>query len=116
MLGNSKELKTHLKAWEPSPTGGLPAIFSLVKSIFVSKEQTSNIINEAAASEQGNMKDWEFLTALPDKVSKEPLLEQLAQDAITEAYRYFGRFMQRRLPRFYSRVYDIKQKAMYRQS
>ena len=113
-VGNSKELKTHLKAWEPSPTGGLPAIFSMVKSIFVSKEQTSNIVNEAAAQSK-NTKDQEFFAALQDKVYREPLLEQLAQDVMAEASRHFQDSLKQYLPRLYLRAHDIRQRTVYHQ-
>jgi hypothetical protein len=112
--GDSKELNARLKGWEASPAKGSSSLFSILTSLFVSKEQTSKSVDDAARRSR-NTKDFKFLASLPEKVSKEPLLDQLAQDAIIEAYRYLREFMQRRLPRFYSRVYDIKQKAMYRQ-
>jgi hypothetical protein len=109
-----RALKNRLKGWEAPSTTGSSSILSVLTSFLPSKEQFSKIVDDAARRSR-ETKDFEFLGALPGKVSKEPLLDQLAQDAITEAYEYFREFMQRRLPRLYSRVYDIKQKAMHRQ-
>jgi hypothetical protein len=112
--GDSKELKTRLKGWESSSTGGPSSIFSVLKSVFVSKEQTSKSVDDAARRSR-DIKDSDFLAALPEKVSKEPLLEQLVQDVVAEAHGYFREFMTQRLPRLYSRVHDIRQQMVYRQ-
>lgn len=112
--GNSKELKYCLKHWEPSTTGGLSSIWTLVTSFFSSKEQTSKCLDEAA-NKSRNTKDQEFLATLPGKVSKEPLLEQLARDAVIEAHEYFQTFMKQHLPRLYSHACEIKRQTIYRQ-
>ena len=56
-----------------------------------------------------------FLGALQEKVSKEPLLEQLAQDVVAEVHAHLREFMRQQLPRLYSSVHNIKQKKMYHQ-
>lgn len=112
-VGNSRELKARLKDWEPSPTGGLSTLLSLIPSFLVSKE-TSKIIDEAAAQSK-NTKDWVFFAALQNKVSQKPLLEQLAQDFVAEASRHFQDSIKHYLPRLCSRAQGIKQRAMYRQ-
>jgi hypothetical protein len=114
--GNFKELKDHLKNWESSTstTGGSSSFWTSVISFFSSKEQTSKYFEEAA-SQSRNMKDKEFLATLLVKVSKEPLLEQLAQDVITKAHGYFQEFMKRRLPRLHSQAHVIKRQTMYHQ-
>ena len=112
-VGDSKKLKARLKDWGAS-TEGPPSFFSTLKSFFTSKEQTSKTVDEAANWSK-DTKDWEFLAALPEKLSREPLLEQLAQDVIMEACTYFRDFMKQRLPKLYSRVCDIKRQTMYHQ-
>ena len=114
-VGNSRMLKTRLREWESS-TGGSSSWLSLstLKSLFVSKEQTSRIV-EDAASRSRNMKDLEFLMALQEKVFQEPLLEQFAQEVVKDAHLHFREFMERRLPKLYSRAHEIKQQMMYRQ-
>lgn len=109
--GDSRELKTRLKGWGTS-TGG--SFLSLLKSLFVSEERISTTVDRAARQSK-ETKDREFLAALPGKVTKEPLLEQLSQDVVAEAHEYFREFMKQRLPRLYSRAHDIKQQAMHRQ-
>lgn len=112
--GDLKTLKTRLKDWE-APTGGLSAFISALKSLVVSKEQTSKAVDEATRRSR-DTKDCEFLGALPRKVSKEPLLEQLTQDVVREAHAYFREFMERRgLHRLYSRAHDIKRQAIHHQ-
>lgn len=111
--GDSKKLKARLKDWETS-TGWSTSLPSVLKSLFVSKEQTSKVVNEAVKRSK-DMKDWEFLAALPEILSKEPLLEQLTQDAIMEAHVYFQEFMKEHLNKLYSRACDIKRQTMYHQ-
>ena len=111
-VDDSKALKSHLKDWGPSSAGGSSSFLSALKSLFLSQEQTSKSVDEAVRWSR-DMKDWEFLTALPEKVSKEPLLEQLAQDVMKEAHQYFQEFMERSLPRLYFRAYNIKRQMMY---
>ena len=111
--GDLRTLKTRLKDWE-TPTGGISSILSTLKSLVVSKEQTSKAVDEAARRSK-NTKDRQFLAALPGKVSKEPLLEQLAQDVVREAHVYFQEFMERHLHRLHSRAQDIKRQTMHYQ-
>jgi len=113
-LTDSKMLKNRLKDWESSSTGGSSSFFSVLKSLFASQEQTSKNVDEAVRRSR-DMGDREFLAALPEKVYKEPLLEELTQDVMKEAHRYFRDFMKQRLPRLYSRAHNIKQQTMYRQ-
>jgi len=87
---------------------------STLQSLFVSKEQTSRIVDDAACQSM-DVKDFDFLAALPEKVSREPLLEQFAQEAMKSAYVHFQEFMKKRLPRLYSHAHEIKQQTMYRQ-
>jgi len=110
-VGDSKVLKTRLKDWGPSSAGGSSFIVSAFKSLF-SQEQTSMSVDEAVRRSR-DTKDWEFLIALPEKVSREPLLEQLTQDVVREAHRHFREFMKQRLPRLYYRADGIKQQTMY---
>ena len=110
--GDLKELKSRLKDWETSSGGS--SFFSTFKSLFFSREQTSKTVNEAARRSK-DTKDKEFLAALSGKVSREPLLEQFVQDIVAEAHEHFREFMERRIPRLYSRAHDIRQQAMYRQ-
>lgn len=107
------QLKTHLKNLESS-SAGASTIKSFLKSIFVSAGQASQIIEEATdRSKKTN--DWEFLAALKEKVAKYPLLEQLAQGVVTEAHKYFQKFMKQRFQRLCLRAQDIKQQTMYHQ-
>jgi len=78
------------------------------------REWTLVGINEAVQRSK-DIQDWAFLAALPEKVSKEPLLKQLAQDVVVEAHAHLQEFMRQRLPRLYSHVHDIKQKRLYHQ-
>jgi hypothetical protein len=112
--GDLKTLKAHLKGWETSSTAGSSSILSVLTSFLFSKEQTSRIVDTAARRSK-DTKDFEFLATLPEKVSKEPLLDQLTQDAMIEVYGYLQEFIQHCLPRLCSHVHDIKQKAMYHQ-
>lgn len=111
-VGSSRMLKSRLKDWE-GPAGG-SSWFSALKSLFTSKEQTSKIVDDAARRSR-DMKDLAFLAALPEKVFKEPLLDQFAQEAVKDAHAHFREFMKQRLPWLYSRAHEIKQQAMYRQ-
>ena len=115
--GTSRELKTRLRNWESSSTGGLSSFLprSLVSgftSLFLLKEWTSDGINEAGRKSR-EIQDFEFLGALHEKVSREPLLNQLARDVVAEAHGHLREFMRQRLPRLYSSVHDIKRRRMY---
>jgi len=112
--GGFKELKARLKSWGSSSTGGLTALWSGFTSLFFSKEWTSESINEATEKSRA-IKDFEFLAALQDKVSREPLLGQLTQNVMTEVHAHFQDFMKQRLPKLYFYAQNIKQKAMYHQ-
>ena len=112
--GDLKELKGHLRNWESSSTGGPPSLWARITSLLGSKEWTSECVDEAAHESKG-MQDWAFLATLQGKVSKEPLLEQLAQDVVTEAHTHFQDVMRQCLPRLYSRARDIKQNRVYHQ-
>jgi hypothetical protein len=109
--GSSRELKTRLKNWESSRSS---ASWIPFKSLFFSKEQTSKLLDEAA-DQIKYTKDQEFLATLPAKVFQEPLLEQLAQDALAEAHGYFQKLMKRHLQNLHSRAFYIKQQAIYHQ-
>jgi len=111
-VGSSRMLKSRLRDWE-GPAGG-SSWFSTLKSLFVSKEQTSRIVDDAARRSR-DMRDLDFLAALPEKVFREPLLEQFAQEAVKDAHAHFREFLKQRLPRLYSRADEIRQQAMYRQ-
>lgn len=111
---NSAELKTRLKHWKSSTTEGSSSLWSSFISFFSSKEEPSEYLDRAV-SQSRRMKDQEFLSALPGKVSEEPLLEQLAQDVLMEAHGYFQEFVKHHLPKLYSRVHVIKQQTMYHQ-
>ena len=112
--GNTKELKAHLKPWESSITGGSSSVLSSVVSFFSSKDQTSKYLDEAVKQSR-NTKDQEFLAILPEKVIKEPLLEQLAQDVVLEAHGHFREFMKKRLSRLYTRAGEVQRRTMYHQ-
>ena len=117
--GSSKELKTRLRNWESPSTGGLSSflpvsLFSGFGSLFHLKEWTSDSINEAVGRSR-DIPDRVFLATLQEKVSKEPLLEQLAQDVVVEAHAHLREFLRQRLPRFYSCAHDIKQRRMHYQ-
>jgi len=56
-----------------------------------------------------------FLAALQEKVSKEPLLKQLAQDVVVEVHAHLQEFMRQQLPKLYSHAYDIKRKRIFHQ-
>ena len=114
-VGNSKMLRSRLREWESS-TAGSPSWLSIskLKSFFVSKEQTSRIVDDAARRSR-DTKDLEFLMALQERVLQEPLLEQFAQEVVKDAHVHFREFMEQRLPRLYSRAHEIKQQMMYRQ-
>jgi len=109
--GDLKELKTYLKGWGTS-TGGLSSFLSTVKSIFTPKGQTSRTIDGATRQTRA-IHDWEFLATLPDKVSKEPLLEQLVKDTVAEAHGYFQDFLKQHLPKLCSFIQDHRQKMIY---
>ena len=111
--GDSRELKARLKDWETS-AGGSSSFISTLKSFFVSKEQTSKTVDEAAHQSK-DTRDQEFLAMLHDKLSKEPLLQQLVQDAMTEAQAYFREFTKQHLRKLYSYAQSIKRKMMYHQ-
>jgi len=114
-VGSSRMLKSRLRDWESSVGGSSSWIsLSTLKSLFVSKEQTSRIVEDAARRSR-DTKDLDFLAALPEMVFREPLLEQFAQEAVKDAHAHFREFMKQRLPKLYSRAQDIKQQAMYRQ-
>ena len=112
-VGDLRTLKTCLKDWE-TPTGRISSLFSRLESLIVSKEQISKAVDEATCQSK-DIKDQEFLAALPEKVSKEPLLRLPAQDVMREAHVYFQEFMEWRLHRLYFHVHDIKQQTMYHQ-
>lgn len=78
------------------------------------REWTLENINEAVQKSR-DIEDWTFLAALQEKVSKEPLLNQLAQDVVVEAHTHLQELMRQQLPRLYSCAYDIKRKKMYHQ-
>ena len=105
--GGFEELKARIKIWESPLTGGL-------SSFFVSNQWTSEIISEAYNKSMAT-KDFEFLVALPKKVLKEPLLEQLSWNVMTEAHAHFQDFRKQRLPKLYSSAQNIRQKAVYHQ-
>lgn len=111
--GSSKELKACLKDWESPPAGAL-SFFSRLISLFAGKEWTSDSIDEAVQKSR-DLQDRVFLTDLQGKVSKNPLLEPLVQDTVTEAHAHLQEFMRQRLPRLYSHAHNIRQKAMHRQ-
>ena len=111
-VGDLRTLKTYLKDWE-TPTGRMLSLFSTLKSL-VSKEQISKAVDEATRQSK-DTNDQEFLAALPEKVSKEPLLKLPAQDVMREVYVYFQEFMEWRLHKLYFRAHDIKQQAMHHQ-
>lgn len=112
--GVSRELKARLKHWESSTTGGSSSLWSSVVSFFSSKEQTSKCLDEAIDRNKSTT-DRDFLTTLPGRVSREPLLEQLTQDVVTEAHEYFREFMKKCLPKLYSRAGNIQCQTLYRQ-
>ena len=111
-VGDLRTLKVRLKDWETS-AGGTSSILASLKSFF-SKEQTSKTLEEAGRRSK-DTKDRDFLAALQEKVSREPLLVQLAQDAVKEAHAYFREFMNQRLRRLYWHAHHIKQRVMYHQ-
>ena len=114
-VGSSRMLRSRLKDWEGSAGGSSSWLsISTLKTLFTSKEQTSRIVDDAARRSR-DIKDLDFLAALPEMVFREPLLEQFAQEALKDAHAYFREFMRQRLPRLYSRAHDIKQQVMYRQ-
>jgi len=112
--GDSRVLKTRLKGWESSSTGGSSSAWFGFKPPILSEGQALGII-DGAVRQSRETSDHEFLTALPNKLSKEPLLEQLAQDVIVEVHGHFQEFLEHRLPHLYSHIHNIQQKAMYRQ-
>ena len=113
-VGNSKMLKARLKDQE-GPAKGAPWPFpSTLKFLSILKEQTSKAVDEAVRQSR-DINDLEFLAALPAKVSKEPLLEQFAQDVMKGAHKHFQEFMEWHLQRLYSHAYQIKQQAMHHQ-
>ena len=109
--GSSKELKACLRNWESS-TGGLSSF--LPRSLFLLKEWISDGIDEAVQKSK-EIQDFAFLGALQEKVLKEPLPNQLAQDVVAEAHAHLQGFIRWQLPRLYSSVHDIKQRKMYHQ-
>jgi len=113
--GNSRVLRTRLRDWESSTSGPSSWPFlSTVKSLFASKERASKTVDDAARWSR-DIKDSDFLAALPEKVFNEPLLEQFAQEVVKDTHVHLREFMERRLPRLYSRAYEIKRQMMYRQ-
>ena len=110
--GSSRMLKTCLKDWETSMRGLLSQ--SSVKSTHVPEGQISKIVDEAIHQSR-DVGGLEFFAALPGKVSKEPLLEQLTQDVVKDVHRCFREFMEGCLPGLYFRANKIKQKMMYHQ-
>ena len=112
--GDSKELKACLRNWGSPSTGALPSLLSRFTSLFNSKEWISDSINEATRKTR-DIQDWAFITTLQEKVLKEPFLQQLAQEVMTETYAYLREFMKKQLPKLYLRAYNIKQKRMYHQ-
>jgi len=113
-VGNLKMLKAHLKDWEGSRVGSPWPFPSTLKFLSVLGDQTSKAVDEAVHQSRGT-NDLEFLVALPKKVSKEPLLEQLAQDVVKGAHKHFQEFMEWHLQRLYSWAHEIKQQHMYHQ-
>ena len=114
-VGNSWVLKTRLRDWENSKERSLSWLsLSTLKSHFFSKEQTSQIVDDATHRSR-DMKDLEFLATLPEMVLREPLLKQLAKEVVKGTHAHFREFMERRLPRLYSHAHEIKQQMMYRQ-
>lgn len=113
-IGGSKELKARLKNWESPSTGLLSSLLSGFTSFFSLKEWTSGSIKEAVCQSKDTL-DWVFLAALQEKVLKEPLLEQLAQDAVMEAHAHLHDFIKQRLPRFYSRAAGIRWRTVFHQ-
>ena len=111
--GDAREFKARLKDWESPTEGGLSSIWSGFTSFFFSKESTSGI-NEAVRKGR-DIKDREFLAALQEKVFKEPLLEQLAQDVVKEAQMHFQGFIRNQLPKLHSRAHEIMQGRMRHQ-
>jgi len=109
--GDLKELKTHLKGWGTS-AGGQSSFISMVKSFFTPKEQTPRT-NDGATRQTKRICDWEFLATLPDKVSKEPLLQHLVKDTVAEAHRYFQEFLKQRLPKLCTFIQGRRQKMIY---
>ena len=114
-VGSSRMFRSRLRERE-GPERGQSSWFSLstLKSLFVSKEHTSKIVDDAAHRSR-EVKDLDFLATLPEKVFREPLLEQFAQEAMNDAYVHFRDFMKQRLPRLYSRAHEIRQQSMHRQ-
>ena len=113
--GSSRELKVRLKNWESPSTRGLSSLLpGPLLSLFRSKEWTAESIDEVVQKSR-SMGDWVFLAGLQEKVLKEPLLQQLAQDVMEEVYAHLQAFMRHRLPRLRSRAQDIKRKVMHRQ-
>lgn len=110
--GNSKTLRTRLKDWG-APAGGSSWV-STIKAVFTTEGQASKIVDEAVRTSK-DTKDSEFLAALLKMESKEPLLKQLIQDVLKDTDRHFQEFIERRLPRLYSRINDIKRQTIYRQ-
>ena len=113
-VGNLKMLKARLKDQESPIGGSLWPFPSTLKFLSVLKDQTSRAVDEAIQQSK-DTNDLEFLAALPGKVSKEPLLEQLAQEVVKGAHKHFQEFMEWHLQRLYSHAHRIKQQAMYRQ-
>jgi len=112
--GDSRGLKARLKGWGSSFTGGSSSMWFGLKPPILSEGQVLEII-DGAVHQSRETSDHEFLAALPNKLSKEPLLEQLAQDVIVEAHGHFQEFLKNCLPRIYSCVHNIQQQSMYRQ-
>jgi len=113
-VGNLKMLKARLKDWEGSAERSPWPFPSTLKFLSVLKEQTSKAVDEAAYQSR-ETNDLEFLAALPRKVSKEPLLEQLAQDVVKGAHKHFQEFMEWHLQRLYSHAHEIKRQVMHHQ-
>ena len=114
-VGSSRMFRSRPRERE-GPERGQSSWFSIstIKSLFVSKERTSMIVEDAARRSR-EVRDLDFLATLPEKVLGEPLLEQFAQEAMNDAYVHFREFMKQRLPRLYSRAHEIRQQSMHRQ-
>ena len=112
--GDSKELKTRLKSWESQPAGMFSSLLSRITSFLDLKRWASGGIDEAVQKSK-DIQDQAFLADLQEKVSKEPLLEQLVQDVVVEAHAYLKEFMRHQLRKLYSCAHNIKQKRMHHQ-
>lgn len=110
--GNPKDIRTRLKHWEPFTAAPSSLFWSWISSTFSLEERILRSFYEAS-NQIRNTTDQEFLTTLPVMVSKEPLLERLAQDIVTGVHQYLQEFMKKNLPRLCLLACSIKQQAMY---